>query len=98
MEHLHSLTFYKIHSTSASTLESVTKSFTDPAWKLTDEIMTSLSSSDREKVNHEALHDGHVEHAGVLLDTVDASTEKKLLRKVDYRIIPMIMWSKSTFV
>jgi hypothetical protein len=56
--------------------------------------MASSSSLDREKPKDDVLQDGHIEHAGSLVDTVDDVTEKKLLRKLDYRIIPMIMWSK----
>lgn len=58
------------------------------------QIMASSSSLDREKPKDDVLQDGHIEHAGSLVDTVDDVTEKKLLRKLDYRIIPMIMWSK----
>ena len=63
----------------------------------TTQIMASSSSLDREKPKDDALRDGHIEHMGGLVDTVDDITEKKLLRKLDYRIIPMIMWSKSSF-
>ena len=57
--------------------------------------MASSSSLDREKAKDGILQDDHIEHTGSLVDTVDDVTEKKLLRKLDYRIIPMIMWSKS---
>ena len=59
--------------------------------------MASSSSLDREKAKDGILQDDHIEHTGSLVDTVDDVTEKKLLRKLDYRIIPMIMWSKSFF-
>jgi hypothetical protein len=59
--------------------------------------MASSSSLDREKAKDGVLQDDHIEHTGNLVDTVDDVTEKKLLRKLDYRIIPMIMWSKSFF-
>ena len=55
------------------------------------------SSLDREKAKDGILQDDHIEHTGSLVDTVDDVAEKKLLRKLDYRIIPMIMWSKSFF-
>ena len=61
-------------------------------------IMASPSSLNRERERDDILQDGHIEHAGILVDTVDDVTGKKLLRKLDYRIIPMIMWSRSLFV
>lgn len=58
--------------------------------------MTSPSSSGREKQGDEGLQDVRLEHASRSVDFVDEITERKLLRKVDYRIIPMIMWSLSS--
>lgn len=56
--------------------------------------MASSESSDREKRDGDILQDSQVEHAGASTDVVDELTEKKLLRKLDYQIIPMIMWSR----
>lgn len=58
--------------------------------------MTSPSSSGREEKEDEGLQDVRLEHASGSVDFVDDITERKLLRKVDYRIIPMIMWSLSS--
>lgn len=55
--------------------------------------MVPPSGLDREKEKDHVLQDGHIENAGSLVETVDDVTEKRLLRKLDYRIIPMIMWS-----
>lgn len=57
--------------------------------------MASPSSSEREKRDDEALQDIRLEHASDAVEFVDEATERKLLRKVDLRIIPMIMWSSS---
>lgn len=57
--------------------------------------MATPSDSDLEKRKDDALADRHVENAASSTEFVDEMTERKLLRKVDYRIIPMIMWSLS---
>ena len=92
--------FATISSTSSFLFGSCIRSFGNRDLRdtyKTTQIMASSSSLDREKPKDDVLQSGHVEHAGSLADTVDDVTEKKLLRKLDYRIIPMIMWSKSPF-
>ena len=37
------------------------------------------------------IHDGELEAAGTS-EVVDEMTERKLMRKLDIRIIPMVMW------
>jgi hypothetical protein len=92
--------FAEISSTSGFLFGSYIQSFSSidlsDTYKTT-QTMTSSSSLDREKAKDDILPGGHIEHAGSLVDTVDDVTEKRLLRKLDYRIIPMIMWSKSPF-
>lgn len=60
--------------------------------------MATPSDSDFEKRKDDTLPDRHAENAAGSTEFVDEMTERKLLRKVDYRIIPMIMWSSSIAV
>lgn len=50
--------------------------------------------SDNEKENPGTASPGEIEieNVGGTSEAVDNMTERKLMRKLDYRIIPMIMW------